>query len=112
MAQQQDNFLEAGAEIIWVLEQSPFFDAGTAERCATDIQSYGGTTGWCVGDGQTQPLPGTFDKSPFSVQRGFDMIVVRETMEIVYSTSHGTEAGNENLNGEAVLEEVRRWTAP
>lgn len=111
MARSQSDIVEAGAEIIWVLEQTPFFEPGTAERCLVDMgENYGAETGWCVGDGETLPAAGTFDTSPFSVQRGFDMIVDRETMVILYSTSHGSRDGNENLTGEDILAEVRRHT--
>ena len=63
--------------------------------------------GWCVGDQQTQPESGAFDASPFSIARGFDMIVPRKTMTIEWTTNHGTPSGNENLDGEDVLQAVR-----
>ena len=69
------------------------------------------SVGWCVGDDETNPVAGTFDDSPFSIGRGFDMIVPKRTMEIVYTTSHGTPSGNENLSGEDVLEAVREHLA-
>ncbi len=47
-----------------------------------------------------------WDDSPFSVGRGFDIIVPLSTMEIVYSTSHGTGPGNENLEGDDILQAV------
>lgn len=63
--------------------------------------------GWCVGDAETEPVAGTFDDSPFSIARGFDMIVPRSTMEILWTSSHGTPSGNENLDGEDVLAAVQ-----
>lgn len=107
----EDQIVEAGAEIIWVLEQNQFLQAGTAEDCRTILDSFGSTHGWCVGDGQTQPTPGVFDASPFSIQRGFDIIVPRQTMQIVYSTSHGTPMGNENITGEELLAKVQEVVA-
>ena len=67
----------------------------------------GSDNGWCVGDSETEPEPGTFDNSPFSVERGFDIIVTRSDMRIGYATSHGTPSGNENVDGEDILAEVQ-----
>lgn len=106
MAEVEEDILAAGAEIIWVLEQGQAFQDGTAELCRTTMDRYGSDKGWCVGDEETQPVSGTFDDSPFSVSRGFDIIVPRDTMEIVYSTSHGTPSGNDNLEGADVLQAV------
>ena len=99
--------MDTGAEIIWVLEQNQSGQIGLATDCRSYIDGKGSTLGWCVGDGETQPTPGTFDDSPFSIERGFDMIVVRETMEVVYTTTHGTTGGNENITGEELLAEVQ-----
>jgi len=99
--------VDAGAQIIWVLEQNTSFNLGTAEDCRDYMDGKGSTLGWCVGDGMTMPEPTTFDDSPFSNARGFDMIVVRETMEVVFSSTHGTTAGSENLTGEELLAEVQ-----
>ena len=66
--------------------------------------------GWCVGDNQTQPEAGSFDDSPFSVNRGFDVIVSRDTMVIDFSTSHGTAAGNDNISGDEILQAVLDYT--
>jgi hypothetical protein len=54
------------------------------------------------------PTPGVFDNSGFAIGRGFDMLVDRRTMRILYTSSHGTPMGNENLSGQELLEEVRR----
>ncbi len=81
-------------------------EAGTAETCRDTLDSLGSDAGWCVGDGQTEPEEGTFDDSPFSVARGFDIIVTRDDMKIVWTTSHGTPSGNENLTGDDVLDAV------
>ena len=63
--------------------------------------------GWCVGDGETEPGDRPFDNSPFSIGRGFDILVPRDTMVVEFTTSHGTPGGNENIDGEALLQEVR-----
>ena len=62
-------------------------------------------------DNKGVPVPGTFDNSPFSIARGFDIIVPRSTMEIVYSTNHGTPQGNENITGEELLAEIQAVAA-
>lgn len=80
---------------------------GTAVDCLNFMEGRGSDAGWCVGDAETQPEPGTFDDSPFSVARGFDMLVPLDTMTVDYTTSHGTPSGNENPTGEDVLAEVR-----
>lgn len=103
MAQWEQEIIDAGAQIIWVLEQNSGGNVGTATDCRTYMDGKGSTAGWCVGDGMTMPVPGTFDDSPFSNARGFDMIVVRETMEVVFSSTHGTTSGSENLTGEELL---------
>jgi hypothetical protein len=112
VAEVEDEIVAAGAEIIWVLEQDPSFEPGTANRCMETMDALGSKDqGWCVGDEQTEPVAGTFDDSPFSVARGFDMIVPRSTMEIVWTSSHGTPSGNENLEGEDVLAAVQEAVA-
>lgn len=104
----EDEIVAAGAEIVWVLEQDASGVDGTAESCMDVMDVLGSEDrGWCVGDGQTEPVAGAFDDSPFSVFRGFDMIVPRATMEIVWTSSHGSPGGNENLEGEDVLRAVR-----
>lgn len=110
MAQVEDDIIAAGAQIIWVLEKDRAFVDGTAESCRSYINSEGSTKGLCVGDGETMPTPGVWDNSPFSIARGFDIIVRRSTMEILWASSHGTPAGNENLTGSQVLEAVRGFT--
>lgn len=103
MAQWEQEIIDAGAQIIWVLEQNTGGNAGTAADCRPYMDNKGSTQGWCVGDGMTMPTPGSFDDSPFSNARGFDMVVVRETMEVVFSSTHGTTMGSENLTGEELL---------
>ncbi len=98
----------AGARIVWVLEDDITGASGTADTCDASMTELGvGAIGLCVGDGQTEPFPDTFDDSPFSVGRGFDLLVVRETMEIVWSSSHGSPSGNDNPTGDEVLDRVR-----
>ncbi len=106
VAQVEDEIIEAGAALIWVMEQNPLGQPGTAERCRDFMDGRGSEAGWCVGDGETVPEPGVWDESPFSVGRGFDIIVPRGSMEIVFTTNHGTPNGNENLDGDAVLDAV------
>ncbi|MCB9686668.1 MAG: hypothetical protein H6738_23665 [Alphaproteobacteria bacterium] len=112
MAEVEDEIVAEGAEIIWVLEQDQSLNDGTVDLCLSVMDALGSLDqGWCVGDGETQPVPGTFDDSPFSVYRGFDMIVPRSTMEIVWTSSHGSPSGNENLEGADVVEAVRAAVA-
>lgn len=111
MAQWEQEITDAGAQIIWVLEANSGGNIGTAEDCRSYMDGKGSTLGWCVGDGMTAPVPGTFDDSPFSNARGFDMIVVRETMEVAFTSAHGTTMGNDNLTGEELLAEVEAVVA-
>lgn len=90
-----------------MLEQNQIGQPGTAEDCRSFMDGRGSDDGWCVGDSQTAPEPGSWDDSPFSVGRGFDIVVPRSTMVVEYTTNHGTPDGNENLDGEDVLEAVR-----
>lgn len=107
MAQVEESIIQEGVEIIWVLEEDGSFQPGTATSCRTFMNQRGSNNGWCVGDGQTMPNPGVFDSSPFSIARGFDIIVRRSDMTILWATSHGTPAGNDNLTGQQVLDEIR-----
>ncbi len=108
VAELEDDIVAAGAEIIWVLEATQNNTPGTAELCMDVMDGIGSEDqGWCVGDGETEPTPGAFDDSPFSVNRGFDMIVPRSTMEVVWTSSHGSPSGNDNLEGQDVLDAVR-----
>ena len=112
MAEVEDEITDAGAQIIWVLEQGRAQEPGTAELCDGVLDDLGGgDQGLCVGDAETEPVAGVFDESPFSVYRGFDMILPRTTMEILWTSSHGTPEGNENPTGEEVLDAVRQVIA-
>ena len=107
MASVEDDIVAAGAEIIWVLEFDNSFQPGTAALCMDVMDGLGSEDqGFCVGDSQTEPEAGSFDDSPFSQGRGFDMIVPRKTMEIAWASNHGTPDGNENLDGAQVLQAV------
>jgi hypothetical protein len=108
VAQIEESFLAENIEIIWVLEQDTSFQGGTAQSCRTFMNGRGSDKGWCVGDGETMPVAGVFDDSPFSISRGFDILVDRATMKILFASSHGTPSGNENLSGQELLDEVRR----
>ncbi len=110
MAQVESDILAAGAQLVWVLEQNSSFQAGTAADCRTFVRSQGSRAGLCVGDGETQPTPGVWDRSPFARGRGIDLIVRRSDMVVLWASSHGTPGGNENLTGAQVLAEVRRIT--
>lgn len=110
MAQQEENIINAGGQVIWVLEQDRSGVDGTAESCRSFMNGQGSDNGICVGDAQTMPTPGTFDDSPFALARGFDIIVQRSTMKILWVSTHGTTAGNDNLTGEEVLAAVRGFT--
>jgi hypothetical protein len=107
----EQDIVAAGAQIVWVLEQGPQFQLGTAQECHRVMAELGSQAGWCVGDDEALPRPDAWDESEFSDGRGFDLIVPRSTMQIVYSTSHGTPSGNENLTGADVLVEVQRVLA-
>ena len=106
VAEQEQAIIDAGAEIIWVLEQDRRFNPGTAVACRELLDQAGSVHGWCVGDSKTEPVAGVFDESPFAQGRGYDFLVDRRTMEIVWTTTHGTTANNENLSGEEVVEAV------
>lgn len=110
VARIEEEIREAGAEIIWVLEADTSATPGTAASCAEFIGRES-DQGWCVGDGETQPLAGEWDSSPFSVARGFDLIVSRREMRIEFTSNHGTPSGNENLDGEAILAAVQEVVA-
>ena len=103
--------MAAGAQIVWVLEQGPQFQDGTAVECEEVMQELGATQGWCVGDDETQPVADVFDDSPFAEGRGFDFIVPRSTMRIEYVTTHGTPSGNDNLTGDDILAAVQEVIA-
>ena len=88
------------------MEDAPDGQSGTAEVCRDWMDDRGSESGLCVGDGETEPQADVWDESPFSVGRGFDIIVPLHSMEIVFTTNHGTPGGNENLEAEEVLEAV------
>ena len=90
-----------------MLEQNQIGQPGTAEDCRSFMDARGSSAGWCVGDSETSPEPGAWDDSPFSVGRGFDIVVPRSTMTVEFTTNHGTPNGNENLDGDDVLQAVR-----
>jgi hypothetical protein len=90
-----------------VLESDSNVRPGTADSCRRFVDGRMSDQGLCVGDGETLPQPGTFDKSPFAEGRGFDVLIRKSDMRIVYVTSHGTPNGNDNVTAEALLEEIR-----
>lgn len=103
----EDQIVAAGAELVWVMERTAANAPGTAENCMSFMTQIGATKGWCVGDSQTSPTAFAFDDSPFSVGRGFDMIVPTQSMVVRYSSSHGSSAGNDNPSGQDVLAELQ-----
>ena len=107
MADSEEDIIASGAQIIWVLEQSGNHDPGTAENCRFFMDARGSDKGICVGDSQTKPEAGVWDKSPLAIGRGFDVIMRRSEMRILSVTTHGTPSGNDNTDGEALLEEVK-----
>ncbi len=102
----EDEIIEAGADLIWVLEEDQQFQGGTASACRSHVNGLGSDRGLCVGDGQTIPEPEVFDRSPLAVGRGFDMIVERKTMRIVYSSAGGAQ--RRLLQGPELLQTVQR----
>ena len=112
MAAIDDDFIAAGAEIIWILEQGPFFEDGTADNCLDVLTSVGADQGWCVGDDETDdPYADVWDDSPFAVDRGVDIIVRRSTMTIEWVASHGSPGGNDNVSAADLLAEVEAIVA-
>lgn len=107
MAEIDEDFETAGAQIIWVLEQDPSFGDGTAENCIATMEELGATTGWCVGDDETLPEADVWDDSDLANNRGFDIIVPRDTMVIEWVSTHGTGPADENPDAEDVLAEVQ-----
>ena len=103
MAQEEENIIAEGVQIVWVLEFDQSFVAGTALSCRSFVDSEGSDKGLCAGDGETEPTPGIFDASPFSEGRGIDMLVRRADMEIVFTAAHGTPGGNDNYTGQELL---------
>ena len=111
MVASEERIINAGAQIIWVLEADGLGIPGTMQSCADFMTDKGSTHGWCVGDGQTSPDKGEWDTSPFSIGRGFDIIVPRASMSIEYTTNHGTPSGNENISGADVAAKVEEIIA-
>lgn len=107
MAQIEQQIAAEGVQLIWVLEADASTNPGTAESCRRFVEGKGSRSGLCVGDGQTMPTALTFDRSPFAEGRGFDILVRRSDMRILWVTTHGTPNGNENLAGPALLEGIR-----
>lgn len=106
--QAEQEIVDAGAQIIWVLEENSSGQIGTATDCRRFMDGKDSAEGWCVGDGQTRPTPAAFDDSPLGPSRGFDMIVDRRSMQVVFTSTHGSGASDMNLNGSELLAEVQR----
>lgn len=110
MAQLEEQIIALGIQLVWVLQETTSFAAGNATQCRDYVRQRGSDKGLCVGDGQTMPTARVFDSSPFTVRRGFDMLVRKSDMTILYATSHGTPGGNDNKTGAELLAEIRRIT--
>ncbi len=108
MAQVEEDILAEGVQIIWVLEANRQAQAGTAVGCRGFMDGSGSDKGICVGDGQTMPTARAWDMSDVAIRRGFDLLVRRNEMQVLWTSTHGTPGGNENLTGADVLAEVRR----
>lgn len=111
MAQVEADIIAEGAQIIWVLEANRFGQPGSADDCRAFMSGRGSTMGICVGDAETMPTPRVWDRSPFAIGRGFDILMRRSDMRIEWVSTHGTPGGNDNLTGQQVLEEVRRFAS-
>ena len=105
MAEIDDDFIATGAQIVWVLEQDASFGDGTAVSCFDTMSELGADAGWCVGDDETLPEPDVWDDSPLANNRGFEIIVDRSTMQVVWTSSHGS-GSNDNVSPEELLAEV------
>jgi hypothetical protein len=99
----EQQIIDAGAQIIWMQETDSLNQPGTAQGCRNMMDSLGSTQGWCVGDGETQPVPGTFDTSPFGISRGFTMLVPRQSMVIEYTSNPAGSMEVNELGGEELL---------
>ena len=108
MAQLDNDIAAEGIQIVWVLMQDRLFRAGTADRCRDYIRSISGDVGLCVGDSETRPMADAFGDSDIAIGRGYDVLVRRSDMKVVYATTHGTPGGNETLTGQQLLDNIRR----
>lgn len=111
VAQVEEQIIDEGAAIIWVLQQSSGFQDGTAQLCRDFMDGRGSNNGYCVGDSQSMPTPFLFRDASFSNGRGVDVIVRRSDMQIVFDAGHGTTGGNENLDGNDILAAVQQAVA-
>lgn len=107
MAQFEDDIEDENARIIWVLERNNRGQPGSAADCRNWVGQQGASKGICVGDVETMPMAGVFDRSPLAKGRGFDLIVRRSTMVIEFVSTHGTPSGNDNLSGDQLLDKLR-----
>lgn len=107
MANVSEDIQAEGVQIIWVLQQSSVGQGGTAEGCLDFFTGEGASTGICVGDAEVFEQRDAFQDSPFASGRGFDMLVRRSDMNIVFTTSHGSGGGNDNISGNELLDIIR-----
>jgi hypothetical protein len=101
----EQDFIDEGAQIVWVLQENRSFAPGTSDEMHAFMEDSGSDLGIRVGDGETEPTPGTFERSPFiTTARGFAMVVRKADMRVMFANTHGNER---TLNGQVLLEEVR-----
>lgn len=110
MATVEEDILAAGGYIIWVQQLQVNNQPGTAQNCAQNRMADSSDKGMCVGDGETEPTAGTWNRSPFRQGRGTDVIVRTSDMRIVHGGPHGTPTRNDDLTGQEILELVRSVT--
>lgn len=100
------EYIAAGAQVIWMLQETTGFQPATSAQTHEFYESsIASDVGLRVGDAETQPIAGAFENSPFiDTDRGFVMIVRKRDMKIVYENTHGNER---TLNGQTLLDAVR-----
>ncbi|MEO1268513.1 MAG: hypothetical protein AAFX99_10475 [Myxococcota bacterium] len=108
----EEQLEAAGAQLIWVMQETSTYEQGTAENCRDFMDELQSNVGLCIGEaettGQSPEGANIFRGSEFAVARGIDLIVSRRDMVIRYGSPHGTPTGNENLTGEELLVEVQK----
>ena len=97
--------MAAGALIVWVIQEDTFASAASSQDAQNVVEfTIGSGEGIRVGDADTLPTAGTFENSPFiTSNRGFEMIVRRSDMRIVYSAPQGNDRP---IDGQDFLNEV------
>ena len=107
MAQVEEQIINEGTQLIWVMTEFSDGTPGTADNCRDFMANRGSNNGLCVGDSETMPTAFVFRASPFALGRGIDLVVRRSDMKVVFASDHGTPTGNQNLTGAQLLEALR-----